>query len=105
LGFSLSGLHWFFVGKPSAKQPPNTMKSFMILGAVIGFLIGAGFSLAGDCPWSIALWRAPVGALAAALLARWWWGIWHEGLRKAIEQQQYEASSSPPVNAKPAAKL
>lgn len=81
------------------------MKSFMILGAVIGYLIGAGFSLAGGSSWSIALWRAPVGALAVALMVRWWWGIWQEGLQRAIEQQQNEATSSPPVNAKTPAKL
>jgi hypothetical protein len=80
------------------------MKSFMILGAVVGFLIGAGFSLIGGCAWSTALWRAPVVALVAALLARWWGGIWFEGLRKAIEQRRYAASSASPANAKSTAK-
>ena len=44
------------------------MKSFMIFGAMVGFLIGAGFSLAGYCPWDTALWRACAAALLGAML-------------------------------------
>jgi hypothetical protein len=80
------------------------MKSFMILGSVVGFLIGAGFSLAGGCPCSIALWRASVAALMGALLARWWGRIWFQGLREAIEQRRHPRPISP-VNPKPGAKI
>ena len=80
------------------------MKSFMILGSVIGFLIGAGFSLAAGCPWPTALWRASIAALMVALLARWWGRIWWSGLREAIEQRRH-ARSITPVNPKPAAKI
>jgi hypothetical protein len=80
------------------------MKSFMILGAIAGFLIGAGCSLAGDCPWNTVLWRAPVAALAVALLARWWGRVWFQGLQEAVEQRRY-ARSTPPVNTKPTAKI
>jgi hypothetical protein len=67
------------------------MKSFMILGSVIGFLIGAGFSLAGECPFSTALWRACLSALVAAVLARWWSSIWYDGLQNAIENRRNAA--------------
>ena len=80
------------------------MKSLMILGSVVGFLIGAGFSLAGDCPWSIALWRASVAALAVALLARWWGRAWLQGLQGAREQRLHARSASP-VTTKPTAKI
>lgn len=80
------------------------MKSFMILGSVIGFLIGAGFSLAGDCPYSTALWRACVAALVAAVLARWWSGIWFDGLQNAMENRRH-AARSVKADAKPSSKL
>ena len=80
------------------------MKSYMILGSVVGFLIGAGFSLAGGSPWPTALWRASIAALLVALLARWWGRIWLQGLQEAIEQRRH-ARSIPPVNPKPAAKI
>jgi hypothetical protein len=80
------------------------MKSFMILGAIVGFLIGAGFSLLENCPWPTALWRAGIGALAAAVLVRWWSRIWLQGLQSAIEQRRH---ASPPkgTDIKPAKKI
>jgi hypothetical protein len=84
--------------------PQSRMKSLMILGSVVGFLIGAGFSLAGGCPGSIALWRASVAALLVALLARWWGRIWLQGLQGAKEQRLH-ARSIAPVNPKPTAKI
>jgi Na+-driven multidrug efflux pump len=80
------------------------MKSYMILGSVVGFLIGAGFSLAGDCSWSTALWRASVASLVGALLVRWWGRVWLQGLRETLEQRHH-TRSIPPVNPKPAAKI
>lgn len=79
------------------------MKPLMILGSLFGFVIGAGFSMAGNCPWPTVLWRACVAALLAALLARWWGRIWIEGLHSAIEQRR-QARLKPNVEVKPAAK-
>lgn len=79
------------------------MKSFMILGAIVGFLIGAGFSLLENCPWSTALWRACIGALAAAVLARWWSRIWLQGLQSAIENRHARPSTVGDI--KPAIKI
>ena len=79
------------------------MKSFMILGSIIGFLIGAGFSLADDCPWPTALWRACAAALVAAVIARWWSNILFQNLRAAIKQRRY-AQMNPPVKNKPVVK-
>ena len=64
------------------------MKPLMILGSLVGFLIGGGFSLAGSCPWPTVLWRACVGALLLGMLARWWARIWMEGLQNANENRQ-----------------
>ena len=48
------------------------MKSMMILGAMAGFILGAGSSLAGDCAGSTIFWHASVAALVGGILARWW---------------------------------
>ena len=60
----------------------------MILGAIVGFLIGTGFGLAGDSPWPAALWRACAAALIAAVLTRWWGRVWLHNLRDARHQRQ-----------------
>ena len=57
----------------------------MILGAIVGFLIGAGFGVAGNSPWPAALWRACAAALIAAILARWWSRVWMQSLRDSLE--------------------
>ncbi len=75
------------------------MKPLMILGSVVGFLIGAGFSLEGNCPWSIVLWRACVAALLAGILARWWGRVWVDGLHSALEERR-RARSAPGPQAK-----
>jgi hypothetical protein len=72
------------------------MKPLMILGSLVGFVIGAGFSLAGNCPWSTVLWRACVGALLGGMLARWWSRVWLEGLQSAVENRRHPR---PTVNA------
>jgi hypothetical protein len=68
----------------------------MILCAIVGLVIGIGFSLAGNCTWPTAFWRGCVCALAAALLARWWSGVWLDSLRDAVRQAQYRRSASVP---------
>ncbi len=66
------------------------MKALIVLGAIVGFLIGAGFGLAASSPWPAVLWRAGAAALVACLLARWWGRIWVQGLRDSLEQQRRE---------------
>jgi hypothetical protein len=82
---------------------PIVMKAFMILGAIVGFLIGCAFGVAGRSPWPVALWHAGAAALAAAVLARWWSGILSSSFREAIEQRRH---SKPPTltPAKPSSK-
>ena len=77
------------------------MKALIILGAIIGFLTGAGFGLAGNSPWPYALWHACAAALAAGVLTRWWSRVWIQSLQDSlIEQQKRQAAE----NAKPATK-
>ncbi|HWC59925.1 MAG TPA: hypothetical protein VHC44_09555 [Verrucomicrobiae bacterium] len=76
------------------------MKALVVLGAIVGFLTGATFGLAGNSPWPTALWRACAAALAAAILTRWWSRVWVQSLRDSLEQRQH----SRPSNTKPAVK-
>lgn len=80
------------------------MKPFMILGSVVGFLIGVGFSLNAGCPWPTALWRAAAVALVVTILTRWWSYIWLQGLQETFEQKRH-ANQTPSVNTKPTAKI
>jgi hypothetical protein len=80
------------------------MKSLMILGAIVGFLIGSGFGLAGKSPWPTTLWHACVAALLAAVLARWWGRVWISGLRDALHHPRALRPSSP-ADRKAGAKL
>ncbi|HTI70740.1 MAG TPA: hypothetical protein VMF06_12290 [Candidatus Limnocylindria bacterium] len=59
------------------------MKKLMILGAMLGFLIGATFGILQECSWPAVLWRSSVAAAAAGLLLRWWGKLWISGLRAA----------------------
>jgi hypothetical protein len=79
------------------------MKSLMILGALVGFLIGIGCGLAGQASWAAALWRACAGALVAGLLARWWGRIWLQGLQDVMYQRR-NFRKTPSAAAKPGAK-
>lgn len=79
------------------------MKSFTILGAVVGFLIGSGFSLINNTSWSTALWHAGGAALIVAILTRWWSHVWFQNLQDATEQHR-RPRFAPPTNNKPAAR-
>lgn len=70
------------------------MKSMMILGAISGFILGAGSSLAGDCPGSTVFWHATVAALVGGVLARWCSRVWLTGLTDALEQQRRERAKA-----------
>ena len=79
------------------------MKALIILGAIVGFLIGAGFGVAGSSPWPATLWRACAAALIATVLTRWWSRVWLQSLRDAIHQRRY-ARANPPAKPKPVVK-
>jgi hypothetical protein len=75
----------------------------MMLGAIVGFLVGSSFGLAGSSPWPTTLWRACAAALLAAVLTRWWGRIWLGSLRDAIHHRQ-TFRNSPPVDKKSGSK-
>ena len=64
------------------------MKLMMILGAIVGFSIGAGFAMIQDSSWPSVLWRACAAALGAGLLLRWWGNLWLISLAAALREKQ-----------------
>jgi hypothetical protein len=76
------------------------MKALMALGAILGFLIGTGFALAGRTAWPGALWNASAAALVASLLMRWWGQVWVKSLHDSIQKRRAESHTAP-ANAKP----
>ncbi len=64
------------------------MKLIMVLGGVIGFGIGVGFSWAQGSGWPAIVWRATVTALVAGVLLRWWGRLWIKCLRDAQLERQ-----------------
>ncbi len=63
------------------------MKSMMILGGLLGFLIGLGFGLAQESAWPAVLWRASAAALGAGILLRWWGRLWIKSLQQSRRQR------------------
>jgi len=72
------------------------MKALIILGAIVGFLIGAGFGLASDSPWPATLWHSCAAALVATVLTRWWSRVWLQGLRDSIDQRRAKRPAPTP---------
>jgi len=73
------------------------MKALIVLGAIVGFLIGAGFGVASSTPWPASLWRACAAALVASVLTRWWSTVWLEGLRDSINQRRARRPAPAPA--------
>lgn len=63
------------------------MKTMMMLGGLLGFLMGIGFGLEQGVSWSSIIWRSSVSALAGGVLLRWWGGVCLTGLQQAHEEK------------------
>ena len=64
------------------------MKLIMVLGGLIGFGIGLGFSWAQGSEWPAAVWRSAIAALLAGVLLRWWGRLWIQCLKDAHREKQ-----------------
>jgi len=71
------------------------MKALMILGAIVGFLIGSGFGLAGNTAWPATLWRACAAALVGGILARWWSRVCLNNLRDSLNDRRTLRAAAP----------
>jgi hypothetical protein len=73
------------------------MKTLMLTGALIGFVLGITLGLVGQAQWPSMLWHACAAAAVLGLLTRWWAGVWVSSLRASLEQRRaVEAAVRPP---------
>ena len=63
------------------------MRSFLILGGFLGFVMALALGWAQQNDWPSLLWRAALTAYAAGLLMRWWGGVWLKSLQAARYEQ------------------
>ena len=77
------------------------MKAIMILGANVGFVLGLGASVLGDCSGPVALWHASATALVGGLLGRWWGKILFAGFTDTLEQRRRERLAAAAENKSP----
>jgi hypothetical protein len=70
------------------------MKTMMILGGLLGFLIGMVFALLQESDWPEVLWRASIAAYLAGLLMRWWGKVWLNTLKQLHLQRLTEAGQA-----------
>jgi hypothetical protein len=68
------------------------MRSLLLLGGLLGFVIGLAFSWAQQSPWPSCLWHACAAAYLAGFVLRWWGHAW----RKSLEQSFLERQNMPP---------
>ena len=64
------------------------MKTLMLMGAIIGFLLGICLGYAGRATWPTMLWHACAAAAFLGWLMRWWGGVWTRSLRASLEHRR-----------------
>jgi hypothetical protein len=64
------------------------MRSLLILGGFVGFLLGIIVGVTGGTSWPTILWRSSIGALVGGLVFRWWGVLWMRSLDDAQRQRQ-----------------
>ena len=81
------------------------MKLLLILGALIGFLTGIIFGLAGQSDWPSVFWHASAAALVSGLMMRWWGRVWMRNWKSALEARLAELEAQRQAAKSPAAKV
>ena len=65
----------------------NSLRSLLLLGALLGFLTGTALGLLNQSSWPEILWRSALAALAIGILFRWWGKCWTQNLRSAQQER------------------
>ncbi len=72
------------------------MKTLMIIGGSIGFLLGIGTGISRSNEWTTILVRASVAACVAGTLFKWWAKVWLKSLRDVQEARMSEIEQPTP---------
>ncbi|MEP6663926.1 MAG: hypothetical protein ABJC04_09710 [Verrucomicrobiota bacterium] len=64
------------------------MKSLLLIGGLLGFAIGLGFSWAHQSAWPALLWHACGSTCLAGLLMKWWGRAWRKNLGQSLRDGQ-----------------
>jgi len=76
------------------------MKTLMIIGGSIGFLMGIGLGMGRSNDWATILVRASVAACVAGTLFKWWAKVWLKSIRDVQEARlsDFDAPATNPDN-------
>jgi len=64
------------------------MKSLLLVGGLIGWGLGMGFSYYQGSTWPACLWHGCVAAYLSALLMRWWGRVWRTSLAQSVRERE-----------------
>ena len=77
------------------------MKSLLLIGGLLGFVVGLAFSWVQRSPWPASFWHACVTAYLTGLLFRWWGRAWRKNLEQVLtERQSLAQQTSQPLVSK-----
>jgi hypothetical protein len=68
------------------------MKSLLLVGGLLGWGIGMGFSLLHGNSWPVCLWHGGLTAYLTALLTRWWGRAWRKNLEQSVQEREAAAN-------------
>jgi len=76
------------------------MKSLMLFGGVLGWVVGMGFSYSRGNGWPACFWHGCLAAYMTALLMRWWGRAWRKSLQQSLQEREKAdlAILTPPFN-------
>jgi hypothetical protein len=75
------------------------MKSLLLIGGLMGWGLGMGFSYLHGTTWPTSLWHGCVAAYLSALLMRWWGRVWRKSLEQSVlEREQAQDALVPATN-------
>jgi hypothetical protein len=73
------------------------MKSLLLVGGLIGWVIGMGFSLIKGNSLPVSLWHGCLAAYVTAMLMRWWGHTWRKSLAQSLQEREEAESAVTPA--------
>jgi hypothetical protein len=77
------------------------MKSLLLVGGLLGWGVGMGFSLLHGNSWPVCLWHGGLTAYLTALLVRWWGRAWRKSLEQSIQEREEADNAILPATTTP----